>query len=48
MKVLEVKTLQLDAVEVIRSACFCNDRDYFTEHHRQSDFKDDVWLYEKI
>lgn len=39
MKLLEVKTLQLDAVKVIRFGRFCDHRGYFTEHYRKSDFK---------
>jgi len=38
MKVLEVKTLRIEAVKVIRFARFCDHRGYFTEHFRKSDF----------
>lgn len=38
MKVLEVKTLQLDAVKVLRFARFRDHRGYFTEQYRESDF----------
>lgn len=38
MKVLEINKLQLDAVKVIRFARFCDNRGYFTEHYRKSDF----------
>lgn len=38
MKLLEVKTLQIEAVKVIRFARFRDHRGYFTEHYRKSDF----------
>ena len=38
MKVIEVKTLQIEAIKVIRYACFCDHRGHFTEHYRKSDF----------
>jgi len=38
MKLLKVKRLQLDAVQVVRFARFCDHRGYFTEHYRKSDF----------
>ncbi len=38
MKLLEVKTLQMEAVKVIRFARFRDHRGYFTEHYRKSDF----------
>jgi len=40
MKLLEVKTLELEGVEVVRFARFCDHRGYFTEHYRRSDFRD--------
>lgn len=39
MKILGVKTLQIEAVKVIRFARFLDQRGYFTEHYRKSDFK---------
>jgi dTDP-4-dehydrorhamnose 3,5-epimerase len=39
MKVLEVKTLAIDAVKVIKFKRFCDQRGYFTEHYRKSDFR---------
>jgi dTDP-4-dehydrorhamnose 3,5-epimerase len=39
MKLLEIKTLKIDAVKVIKFARFCDHRGYFTEHYRKSDFK---------
>ena len=39
MKILEVNTLQIEAIKVIRFARFCDHRGYFTEHYRESDFK---------
>lgn len=39
MKLLEVKTLDIDAIKVVRFARFCDHRGYFTEHYRKSDFK---------
>ncbi|MGB8225636.1 MAG: dTDP-4-dehydrorhamnose 3,5-epimerase family protein [Sedimentisphaerales bacterium] len=38
MKLLTVKTLQIEAVKIIRFARFCDHRGYFTEHYRKSDF----------
>lgn len=38
MKLLEVKTLAIEAIKVIRFARFCDHRGYFTEHYRRSDF----------
>ena len=38
MKLLEVKTLQMEAVKVIRFARFRDHRGYFTEHYRKGDF----------
>jgi len=38
MKLLEVKRLQLEEVQVIRFGRFCDQRGYFTEHYRKSDF----------
>ena len=38
MKLIEVKTLGIKAIKVIRFARFCDDRGYFTEHFRKSDF----------
>jgi dTDP-4-dehydrorhamnose 3,5-epimerase len=38
MKIVEVKTLQINAVKVIGFARFCDHRGYFTEHYRKSDF----------
>jgi dTDP-4-dehydrorhamnose 3,5-epimerase len=38
MKLLEVKTLAIEAIKVIRFGRFCDHRGYFTEHYRKSDF----------
>ncbi|MCK5149250.1 dTDP-4-dehydrorhamnose 3,5-epimerase family protein [bacterium] len=38
MKVVEVKSLGIEAIKVIRFARFCDHRGYFTEHFRKSDF----------
>ena len=40
MRILGVKTLQIQAIKVIRFARFCDRRGYFTEHYRRGDFKD--------
>ncbi|MCJ7777336.1 MAG: dTDP-4-dehydrorhamnose 3,5-epimerase family protein [Sedimentisphaerales bacterium] len=37
MKLLEIKTLKIDAVKVIKFARFRDHRGYFTEHSRKSD-----------
>lgn len=37
MKLSEVKTLQIEAIRVIRFARFCDHRGYFTEVYRKSD-----------
>lgn len=38
MKLIEVKTLLIEAVKLVRFARFCDHRGYFTEHYRKSDF----------
>ena len=38
MKILDVKSLAIEDVKVIRYARFCDHRGYFTEHYRQTDF----------
>ncbi len=38
MKVIDVKTLAIEAVKVIRFGRFSDHRGYFTEHFRRSDF----------
>lgn len=38
MKLIEVKTLLIEAVKVVRFARFCDHRGYFTEQYRRSDF----------
>lgn len=40
MKLIEVKTLRIPEVKVIRFARYCDHRGYFTEHYRKSDFED--------
>lgn len=42
MKVVEVKTLSIEAVKVIRFARFCDHRGYFTEQYRKSDFEENA------
>ncbi len=39
MKIVEVKTLSIEAVKIIRFAQFCDHRGYFTEQYRKSDFE---------
>ncbi|MBW8041254.1 MAG: dTDP-4-keto-6-deoxy-D-glucose epimerase [Planctomycetes bacterium] len=39
MKILRAKTLQIEAVRVIKFARFRDHRGYFTEHYRKSDFR---------
>jgi dTDP-4-dehydrorhamnose 3,5-epimerase len=39
MKILEVKTLAIEPVKVIRFGRFRDHRGYFTEHYRKSDFQ---------
>lgn len=39
MKIVEVKTLSIEAVKIIRFARFCDHRGYFTEQYRKSDFE---------
>jgi dTDP-4-dehydrorhamnose 3,5-epimerase len=41
MKIIEVKSLVIEAVKVIRYARFCDHRGYFTEHYRKSNFAED-------
>jgi len=38
MKINMVRSLEVDAIKVIRFARFCDHRGYFTEHFRKSDF----------
>lgn len=38
MKLLEVRSLEIKEIKVIRFARFCDHRGYFTEHYRRSDF----------
>ncbi|MHC4463864.1 MAG: dTDP-4-dehydrorhamnose 3,5-epimerase family protein [Planctomycetota bacterium] len=38
MKILGVKTLQIEGIKVVRFARFRDNRGYFTEHYRKSDF----------
>lgn len=38
MKLLDTKSLEIEAVKVIRFARFLDSRGYFTEHYRKSDF----------
>lgn len=38
MKILEINTLDIGEIKVIRFARFCDHRGYFTEHYRESDF----------
>ena len=38
MKLTEIKTLEIEAIKVIRFARFCDHRGYFTEQYRKSDF----------
>ena len=40
MKFVEVKTLQIEAIKLIKFARFRDHRGYFTEHYRKSDFRD--------
>ena len=42
MKILSVKSLEIEAIKVIRFARFCDHRGYFTEHYRKSDFQTNV------
>jgi dTDP-4-dehydrorhamnose 3,5-epimerase-like enzyme len=37
MKFLEVKSLQIEAIKVIKFAHFCDQRGYLTEHYHRSD-----------
>ncbi|MGA2863532.1 MAG: dTDP-4-dehydrorhamnose 3,5-epimerase family protein [Verrucomicrobiota bacterium] len=39
MKIIEIKTLGIDAIKVITYARFRDARGYFTEHYRRSDFR---------
>jgi dTDP-4-dehydrorhamnose 3,5-epimerase len=39
MKILNVKQLEIPEIKVIRFARFCDQRGYFTEHFRRSDFQ---------
>jgi dTDP-4-dehydrorhamnose 3,5-epimerase len=42
MKIIEVKTLSIEAVKIIRFARFCDHRGYFTEQYRKSDFEENA------
>jgi dTDP-4-dehydrorhamnose 3,5-epimerase len=39
MKILSVKQLEIPEIKVLRFARFCDQRGYFTEHFRRSDFQ---------
>jgi dTDP-4-dehydrorhamnose 3,5-epimerase len=39
MKILDVKQLEIPEINVIKFARFCDQRGYFTEHFRESDFQ---------
>jgi dTDP-4-dehydrorhamnose 3,5-epimerase len=39
MKIVDVKALDIDAIRVVRFARFCDDRGYFAEQYRRSDFQ---------
>jgi len=39
MKIIEVKSLKIPDIKVIKFARFCDHRGYFTEHFRKSDFE---------
>ncbi|MHC4749388.1 MAG: dTDP-4-dehydrorhamnose 3,5-epimerase family protein [Planctomycetota bacterium] len=39
MKILEVKSLEIEKIKVVRFSRFCDHRGYFTEHYRKSDFR---------
>ena len=39
MKLLDVKTLEIEEIKVVRFSRFCDHRGYFTEHYRKSDFR---------
>jgi len=39
MKIIDVKTLEIPEVKVVKYARFCDHRGYFTEHYRKSDFQ---------
>src|SRR5437588_6232487 len=38
MKIIEIKSLSIDAIKVIKFARFRDQRGYFTEHYRKGDF----------
>ena len=40
MKILEIKTLAISEIKVIRFARFCDHRGYFTESYNKNDFSD--------
>lgn len=42
MKILEQKGLSIPSVEVVRFARFCDDRGYFTEQFRRSQFNEEI------
>jgi dTDP-4-dehydrorhamnose 3,5-epimerase len=43
MKLLEVQSLQIEAIKVIMFARFHDQRGYFTEHYRKSDFRNHAY-----
>jgi dTDP-4-dehydrorhamnose 3,5-epimerase len=41
VKIITVNPLRIESVKIVRFARFCDDRGYFTEHYRKSDFIND-------
>ena len=41
MKLMDVKTLEIEEIAVIRFSRFCDHKGYFTEHYRKSDFRNE-------
>jgi dTDP-4-dehydrorhamnose 3,5-epimerase len=39
MKIEEIRSLAIDSIKVIKFKRFCDQRGYFTEHYRRSDFQ---------
>ena len=48
MKILSVQSLAIPDVKVIRFARFCDERGYFSEHFRTSDFQSHPTLAQAI
>jgi dTDP-4-dehydrorhamnose 3,5-epimerase len=48
LKIIEVETLAIDVIKVVKFARFRDHRGYFTEHYRKSDFKNHLEFIREV